>query len=78
MASDEKYGSSGQICRVEDVDIYGEVSGSVVHIQRARNVTISREGVLSASGLGAHAISSHKLLAFRTVCRELYFWMWRA
>ncbi|KAG0610062.1 hypothetical protein M758_7G036100 [Ceratodon purpureus] len=41
-----------QICRVEDVDIHGEVSGSVVHIQRARNVTISHEGVLSASGLG--------------------------
>ncbi|KAG0603647.1 hypothetical protein M758_10G110100 [Ceratodon purpureus] len=41
-----------QICRVEDVDIHGEVSGSVVHIQRARNVTITREGILSASGLG--------------------------
>jgi hypothetical protein len=50
---DETHGLfCGQICRVEDVDIYGEVSGSVVHIQRARNVTISHEGVLSASGLG--------------------------
>lgn len=41
-----------QICRVEDVDIFGVISGTVVHIQRARNVTVNREGVLSASGLG--------------------------
>uniref|UniRef100_A0A7I4AXX0 DUF8003 domain-containing protein n=1 Tax=Physcomitrium patens TaxID=3218 RepID=A0A7I4AXX0_PHYPA len=41
-----------QICRVEDVSIYGEVSGSVVHIQRARNIAVNREGVLTASGLG--------------------------
>lgn len=43
-----------QICRVEDVNIFGEVSGSIVHIQRARTVTISPEGVVSATALGCH------------------------
>lgn len=41
-----------QICRVEDIHIHGNVSGSVVHIQRSRTVTVSPAGVLSASALG--------------------------
>jgi hypothetical protein len=71
MVSDEYYGSSEQICRVEDVDIYGEVSGSVVHIQRARNVTISREGVLSASGLGAPFIIQTSFIS-QTLCGSCF------
>lgn len=53
-----------QICRVEDVSIYGEVSGSVVHIQRARNIAVNREGVLTASGLGAPLSSQALLLKY--------------
>ncbi|KAG0575849.1 hypothetical protein KC19_5G035100 [Ceratodon purpureus] len=41
-----------QICRVEEINILGLVSGSVVHIQRTRTVTISPEGVISATALG--------------------------
>jgi hypothetical protein len=41
-----------QICRVDHIDVLGLVLGSVVHIQRARNVTISPGGVISASALG--------------------------
>lgn len=41
-----------QICRVEEVNISGSVVGSVVHIQRARSITIDTAGVLSASALG--------------------------
>ena len=49
------YWSLEQICRVEDINILGLVSGSVVHIQRSRTVTISPEGVLSATALGGFA-----------------------
>ena len=45
-----------QICRVEEINILGVVSGSVVHIQRTRTVTISPEGVISATALGGFAI----------------------
>ncbi len=37
---------------MDHIDVLGLVLGSVVHIQRARNVTISPGGVISASALG--------------------------
>ncbi|KAJ7554138.1 hypothetical protein O6H91_06G127300 [Diphasiastrum complanatum] len=43
-----------QICRVEDLSIEGYVIGSVVHVQRARTVTVKPGGLVSASGLGCH------------------------
>lgn len=41
-----------QICRVEDLIVSGVVKGSVVHIHRARTVTIDTDGMISASELG--------------------------
>ncbi|KAF3340460.1 hypothetical protein FCM35_KLT16231 [Carex littledalei] len=41
-----------QICRVEDLTVSGVVKGSVVHIHRARTVTIDTDGTISASELG--------------------------
>ncbi|XP_058085558.1 uncharacterized protein LOC131233017 isoform X2 [Magnolia sinica] len=41
-----------QICRVEDITVQGFVKGSIVHIHRARTVTIETDGIISASELG--------------------------
>lgn len=44
-----------QICRVEDVVVDGLVKGSVVHIHRARTVTINAGGLVTASGRGCQS-----------------------
>ncbi|CAM6085481.1 unnamed protein product [Calypogeia fissa] len=41
-----------QVCRVEELQIEGTVKGSVVHAQRIRTVSLTPEGVLTASGWG--------------------------
>jgi len=41
-----------QICRVEDITVSGVVRGSIIHIHRARTVTIAKNGTISASELG--------------------------
>ncbi|PKA56333.1 hypothetical protein AXF42_Ash014836 [Apostasia shenzhenica] len=41
-----------QICRVEDLTVHGLVKGSIIHIHRARTVTIHTDGEISATGLG--------------------------
>ena len=41
-----------QICRVEDITVSGIVRGSIIHIHRARTVTIAKDGTISASELG--------------------------
>ncbi|KAG0496836.1 hypothetical protein HPP92_001527 [Vanilla planifolia] len=41
-----------QTCRVEDLTIHGLVRGSIIHIHRARTVTIHTDGEISATGLG--------------------------
>jgi len=41
-----------QICRVEDITVSGIVRGSIIHIHRARTVTIAKDGAISASELG--------------------------
>ncbi|CAN6227202.1 unnamed protein product [Urochloa humidicola] len=41
-----------QICRVEDITVSGIVRGSIIHIHRARTVTIAKNGTISASELG--------------------------
>ncbi|XP_039057297.1 uncharacterized protein LOC120200561 isoform X2 [Hibiscus syriacus] len=41
-----------QICRVEDLLVDGVIKGSIVHIHRARTVTIDANGLLTASELG--------------------------
>lgn len=41
-----------QVCRVEEFQIEGTVKGSVVHAQRTRAISITPEGVLTASGWG--------------------------
>lgn len=41
-----------QICRVEDITVSGIVRGSIIHIHRARTVTIANDGMISASELG--------------------------
>ncbi|XP_062225242.1 uncharacterized protein LOC133923944 isoform X3 [Phragmites australis] len=38
-----------QICRVEDITVSGIVRGSIIHIHRARTVTIAKDGTISAS-----------------------------
>ncbi|VAH40308.1 unnamed protein product [Triticum turgidum subsp. durum] len=44
-----------QICRVEDITVGGIVRGSIIHIHRARTVTITDGGAISASELGCKA-----------------------
>ncbi|EOY24117.1 Uncharacterized protein TCM_015803 isoform 1 [Theobroma cacao] len=41
-----------QICRVEDLLVNGIVKGSIIHIHRARTVTIDADGLITASELG--------------------------
>ncbi|CAM0908386.1 unnamed protein product [Alopecurus aequalis] len=41
-----------QICRVEDITVRGIVRGSIIHIHRARTVTVTNDGAISASELG--------------------------
>lgn len=41
-----------QICRVEDIVVYGIIKGSIVHIHRARTVTVETDGMITASELG--------------------------
>ncbi|XP_051212962.1 uncharacterized protein [Lolium perenne] len=41
-----------QICRVEDITVGGIVRGSIIHIHRARTVTVTNDGAISASELG--------------------------
>ncbi|KAJ3694104.1 hypothetical protein LUZ60_009584 [Juncus effusus] len=41
-----------QICRVEDVDVSGLIEGTVLHFHRARSVSVSPTGTISATGLG--------------------------
>ncbi|XP_058073877.1 uncharacterized protein LOC131222728 isoform X2 [Magnolia sinica] len=41
-----------QICRVEDIDVAGDIKGSVVHFHRARTVVVQSSGTISASSLG--------------------------
>ncbi|XP_057750325.1 uncharacterized protein LOC130968867 [Arachis stenosperma] len=41
-----------QICRVEDVNVEGTITGSVVHFHWIRNVYVQNSGVINVSGLG--------------------------
>ncbi|GBG88608.1 hypothetical protein CBR_g48138 [Chara braunii] len=41
-----------QICRVEEITVAGTIAGSIVHFQRAKTVTVTRDGALSSSGRG--------------------------
>lgn len=41
-----------QICRVEDITVGGILRGSIIHIHRARTVTVTKDGAISASELG--------------------------
>ncbi|GLJ46536.1 hypothetical protein SUGI_0980760 [Cryptomeria japonica] len=41
-----------QLCRVEDINVDGLVKGSVIHVNRARTVTVNSGGLITASGLG--------------------------
>ncbi|KAH9328000.1 hypothetical protein KI387_000108, partial [Taxus chinensis] len=40
------------LCRVEDINVDGLVKGSVIHVNRARTVTVNSAGLITASGLG--------------------------
>lgn len=52
-----------QICRVEDILVRGQVRGSILHIHRARTVTIDADGAISASELGCkEGIGKGKIL----------------
>jgi hypothetical protein len=42
-----------QICRVEDIDAFGLVQGTVINFNRARNVNVQTSGTISATGLGS-------------------------
>ncbi|XBI97770.1 hypothetical protein VPH35_018089 [Triticum aestivum] len=44
-----------KICRVEDITVGGIVKGSIIHIHRARTVTVTDGGAISASELGCKA-----------------------
>ncbi|GAA0159688.1 transmembrane signal receptor [Lithospermum erythrorhizon] len=41
-----------QICRVEDIVVFGAIKGSVIHIHRARTVVVDSGGAITASELG--------------------------
>ncbi|AQK90694.1 hypothetical protein Zm00014a_036359 [Zea mays] len=41
-----------QVCRVEDIDVWGVVQGTVIHFNRARSVTVHTSGTISATGFG--------------------------
>ncbi|KAL6839711.1 hypothetical protein ACP4OV_030399 [Aristida adscensionis] len=54
-----------QICRVEDITVSGIVRGSIIHIHRARTVTIAKNGTISASELGCkEGIGKGKFLKY--------------
>ncbi|KAL6653051.1 hypothetical protein ACP70R_011976 [Stipagrostis hirtigluma subsp. patula] len=54
-----------QICRVEDITVSGTVRGSIIHIHRARTVTIAKNGTISASELGCkEGIGKGKFLKY--------------
>lgn len=54
-----------QICRVEDITVSGIVRGSIIHIHRARTVTIAKDGTISASELGCkEGIGKGKFLKY--------------
>ncbi|PPR81078.1 hypothetical protein GOBAR_AA39637 [Gossypium barbadense] len=40
------------ICRVEDLLVNGIIKGSIIHIHRARTVTVDADGLITASELG--------------------------
>eukprot|EP00850_Spirogloea_muscicola_P015255 SM000115S23934 [mRNA] locus=s115:439242:448670:+ [translate_table: standard] len=41
-----------QMCRVEEVIVFGNIHGSIVHIQRSKTISIGYRGELSSSALG--------------------------
>uniref|UniRef100_A0A0D9W2D7 DUF8003 domain-containing protein n=1 Tax=Leersia perrieri TaxID=77586 RepID=A0A0D9W2D7_9ORYZ len=54
-----------QICRVEDITVSGTVRGSIIHIHRARTVTVTDNGTISASELGCQeGIGKGKFLKY--------------
>ncbi|KAK3137334.1 hypothetical protein QOZ80_5BG0450930 [Eleusine coracana subsp. coracana] len=53
-----------QICRVEDIDIFGLVQGTVINFNRARSVNVQTSGTISATGLGCRGgIGRGKMLS---------------
>jgi len=53
-----------QVCRVEDIDVWGLVQGTVIHFNRARTVTVHKSGTISASGLGCRTgVGQGKMLS---------------
>ncbi|WVZ72633.1 hypothetical protein U9M48_021058 [Paspalum notatum var. saurae] len=48
-----------QVCRVEDIDVWGVIQGTVIHFNRARSVTVHTSGTISASGLGCQTGVGH-------------------
>ncbi|EES02326.1 hypothetical protein BDA96_03G040300 [Sorghum bicolor] len=53
-----------QVCRVEDIDVWGLVQGTVIHFNRARSVTVYTSGTISASGLGCRTgVGQGKMLS---------------
>ncbi|KAF2932854.1 uncharacterized protein [Oryza sativa Japonica Group] len=54
-----------QICRVEDITVSGIVRGIIIHIHRARTVTVTNNGTISASELGCkEGIGKGKFLKY--------------
>ncbi|KAJ0961650.1 hypothetical protein J5N97_001147 [Dioscorea zingiberensis] len=54
-----------QICRVDDLTVNGTIKGTILHIHRARTVTIEIDGVVSASELGCkEGIGKGKFLKY--------------
>ncbi|GJM94810.1 hypothetical protein PR202_ga11489 [Eleusine coracana subsp. coracana] len=53
-----------RICRVEDIDIFGLVQGTVINFNRARSVNVQTSGTISATGLGCRGgIGRGKMLS---------------
>ncbi|GJN05573.1 hypothetical protein PR202_ga23214 [Eleusine coracana subsp. coracana] len=53
-----------QVCRVEDIDVWGLVQGTVIHFNRARSVIVHTSGIISASGLGCRTgVGQGKILS---------------
>eukprot|EP00850_Spirogloea_muscicola_P023100 SM000328S12470 [mRNA] locus=s328:66061:75568:- [translate_table: standard] len=59
-----------QMCRVEEVIVFGNIHGSIVHIQRSKTISIGYRGELSSSALGKVVQESRELEEDRAAGRE--------
>uniref|UniRef100_M8BRJ1 DUF8003 domain-containing protein n=1 Tax=Aegilops tauschii TaxID=37682 RepID=M8BRJ1_AEGTA len=71
-----------QVCRVEDIDVWGLVQGTVIHFNRARSVTVHTSGTISTTGLVANICyivfqpDEHKISSLMLIIPDADFGAW--